>query len=201
MNSIVLASGNTKKLREMTEILTPLGLKVVPQSDFAVAEAAETGLSFVENAILKARNAARHTGLAAIADDSGIEVDALNGAPGIYSARFAGSGANDADNNALLIEKLRDIPEAQRSCRYQCLIVFMRHADDPVPIICQGSWEGRITLEPRGNQGFGYDPHFLLADRDITAAELSSEEKHQLSHRGRALALLAQALRDQQNHL
>lgn len=194
MKRIVLASGNRKKLAEIIGILEPLRLEVVPQSDFDVPEAHETGLSFVENAILKARNACRHTGLPSIADDSGIEVDALNGAPGIYSARFAGQDADDAANNALLVSKLSDIPEADRTCRYQCLIVFMRHAEDPVPVICQGSWEGRITLSPRGANGFGYDPHFLLADRDITAAELSIAEKQRLSHRGTALGQLARML-------
>lgn len=136
-------------------------MQVIPQTEFSVPEAEETGLTFVENAILKARNAARHTGLPAIADDSGIEVDALNGAPGIYSARFSGEGATDARNNALLVEKLRDVPESERTARYRAVIVMMRHADDPTPLITQGSWEGRIVLDPRGEGGFGYDPHFF----------------------------------------
>ena len=194
---VVLASGNRKKIAELTGILAPLAMEVVPQSEFDVPEAEETGLSFVENAIIKARNAAYHTGLPALADDSGIEVDALDGAPGIYSARFSGPGATDASNNALLVDKLRDVPEAQRTARYQALIVFMRHAADPTPVIAQGSWEGRIVLEPRGNGGFGYDPHFWLDDRQCTAAELSAADKHAISHRGKALAnLIAQLKAD-----
>src|SRR5690606_2806176 len=139
MATLVLASGNRKKLEEMNAILAPLDMTIVPQSDFDVPEAEETGLTFVENAILKARNAARHTGLPAIADDSGLEVDALNGAPGIYSARFSGVGASDAKNNALLVEMLGDLPDAPRTARYQALLVLMRHAEDPTPLVCQGS--------------------------------------------------------------
>ena len=190
MDTLVLASGNQKKLDEMRAILEPLALKVVPQSDFQVPEAEETGLTFVENAILKARNAAAHTGLPAIADDSGLEVDALNGAPGIYSARFSGADASDAKNNALLIDMLGDLPDVPRTARYQAVLVLMRHPDDPTPLICQGTWEGEIVLQPRGEQGFGYDPHFLLPDLGLTAAEMDPAEKNRVSHRGRAMAAL-----------
>ena len=191
---VVLASGNRKKLAEMREILADCGFELVPQTDFDIPEAEETGLTFIENAIIKARHAAQHTGLPAIADDSGLEVDALNGAPGIYSARFSGADATDEKNNALLVEKLRDVPEASRSARYQCLIAFMRHAQDPTPVISQGSWEGRIIDTPRGSNGFGYDPHFLIPSLGVTAAELSSDEKHRLSHRGIALVDLQRLL-------
>lgn len=195
MKKLVLASGNRKKIAELQDILGGFGIEVVPQSAFDVPEAEETGLTFVENAILKARNAAQHTGLPAIADDSGIEVDALDGAPGIYSARFSGPDATDEKNNALLVSKLRDVPEARRTARYHALLVLVRHAEDPTPLIAHGSWEGRIVLEPRGENGFGYDPHFLVPDLGLTAAELSAEEKHRLSHRGKALAELARQLR------
>ncbi|HIK74552.1 MAG: RdgB/HAM1 family non-canonical purine NTP pyrophosphatase [Alcanivorax sp.] len=196
MDTLVLASGNQKKLDEMRAILEPLALKVVPQSDFQVPEAEETGLTFVENAILKARNAAAHTGLPAIADDSGLEVDALNGAPGIYSARFSGADASDAKNNALLIDMLGDLPDAPRTARYQAVLVLMRHPDDPTPLICQGTWEGEILLAPRGNGGFGYDPHFLIPELGVTAAEMDPAEKNRVSHRGRALKALMAALRE-----
>jgi XTP/dITP diphosphohydrolase len=194
MQKIVLASGNKKKIAELQDILGQFGMQVIPQTDLGVPEADETGLTFVENAILKARNAAQHTGLPAIADDSGIEVDALNGAPGIYSARFSGEGATDARNNALLVEKLREVPEAQRTARYRAVIVMMRHANDPTPVIAQGSWEGLIVLEPRGEGGFGYDPHFLIPSLSKTAAELPASEKHALSHRGKAIAELTRQL-------
>ena len=196
MDTLVLASGNQKKLDEMRAILEPLALKVVPQSDFQVPEAEETGLTFVETAILKARNAAAHTGLPAIADDSGLEVDALNGAPGIYSARFSGADASDAKNNALLIDMLGDLPDVPRTARYQAVLVLMRHPDDPTPLICQGTWEGEILLAPRGNGGFGYDPHFLIPELGVTAAEMEPAEKNRISHRGRALKALMDALRE-----
>jgi XTP/dITP diphosphohydrolase len=195
MDTLVLASGNRKKLEEMSAILSPLELRVVAQSEFGVPEAEEIGLTFVENAILKARNAALHTGLAAIADDSGLEVDVLNGAPGIYSARFSGADASDAKNNALLVEMLGDLPDAPRTARYQAVLVLMRHAEDPTPVICQGTWEGEIIAQPRGEQGFGYDPHFLIPERGQTAAEMAAEEKNRLSHRGRALQALIEQLR------
>lgn len=194
MDTLVVASGNAKKLDEMRTILEPLQWRVVPQSDFQVPEAEESGLSFVENAIIKARNAATHTGLPAIADDSGLEVDALNGAPGIHSARFSGADASDSKNNALLIDMLGDLPDAPRTARYQAVIALVRHADDATPLICQGSWDGEILLAPRGNGGFGYDPHFLLPDLGLTAAELDPAEKNRISHRGRAMQALIQAL-------
>ena len=191
---LVIASGNPGKLRELSALLEPLGYELHAQSEFDVPEAEETGTTFVENAIIKARNAAAHTGLPAIADDSGIEVDALDGAPGVYSARFSGPGADDASNNALLVEKLRDVPEQQRGARYRAVLVYMRHAADPSPIICEGSWEGRIILEPRGDNGFGYDPHFWLDSHGCTSAELDPAEKNRLSHRGQALRELVQRL-------
>ena len=195
MHKLVIASGNQGKLRELSALLSPLDFDVHTQSEFHVPDVEETGTTFVENAIIKARNAAEHTGLPAIADDSGIEVDALNGAPGVYSARFSGPGATDDKNNALLVEKLRDIPELQRTARYRAVIVYMRHARDPSPIICEGSWEGRIILEPRGEGGFGYDPYFWLPSHHCTSAELSAEQKNALSHRGQALRELVDKLR------
>jgi len=194
MKSIVLASGNPGKLREFAQILAEFELDVVPQSQFNVPEVPETGLSFVENALIKARNAAQHTQLPAMSDDSGIEVDALKGAPGIYSARFAGAGASDEDNNALLLEKLKGVPDEQRTARYHCVIVYMHHANDPMPLICQGTWEGRILPEPRGEHGFGYDPFFYVPTHDCASAELPPKVKNQLSHRGQALRALQAAL-------
>jgi XTP/dITP diphosphohydrolase len=195
MKKVVLASGNRGKVREINQILAGLDFEVVPQTEFDVPEIEETGLSFVENAILKARNAAQHTGLPAIADDSGLEVDALRGAPGIYSARYAGVGAGDEANLQKLLAEMAGVPEADRSARFQCLMVFMEHGMDPTPIICQGSWEGRITEVSAGENGFGYDPVFYVPSHECTAAQLSAEEKNRLSHRGQALQLLMQALR------
>ena len=191
---IVLASNNAGKVREINQLLASQQIQVVPQSEFGVPEAEETGLSFVENAILKARNAAQHSGLAAIADDSGIEVDALRGAPGIYSARFAGPGASDAANLERLLKRLQGVPEAERSARFQCLMVYMRHAEDPTPIICQGTWEGVIAESPAGDNGFGYDPVFWVPSQRCTAAQLPPEVKNGLSHRGQALQKLLHAL-------
>ncbi len=191
---IVLASGNKGKVREINQILAGLDIEVVPQTDFGVIEVEETGLTFVENAILKARNAAAHTGLPALADDSGLEVDALSGAPGIYSARFAGVGASDADNVALLLDKLQGFAPEQRAARFQCLIVFMQHGTDPTPLICQGTWEGRVTEQPSGANGFGYDPIFFVPEHGCTAAKLDAETKNGLSHRGQALRKLVAAL-------
>ena len=194
MKQLVLASGNPGKLRELSVILDDLGYQLHAQSEFDVAEVPETGTTFVENAIIKARHAAAITGLPAMADDSGIEVDALDGAPGVYSARFSGPNADDAANNALLVEKLAAIPPAQRSARYRAVIVFMRHAGDPSPLICEGSWEGMIQLEPLGDGGFGYDPYFYLPDQGCTSAQLSADEKNRLSHRGAALQELKRKL-------
>jgi XTP/dITP diphosphohydrolase len=191
---VVLASANKGKLREINQLLEGLHIVAVPQTQLGVTDVEETGLTFVENAIIKARHAAQLTGLPAIADDSGIEVDALQGEPGIYSARYSGVGATDADNLELLLEKLRDVPEAQRSARFQCLMVYMRHGKDPTPIICQGTWEGRILFEPVGENGFGYDPVFYVPDESCSAAQLSSDVKNRLSHRGQALRKLLSAL-------
>ena len=192
---IVLASNNPGKVREIGQLLADQDIEVCPQSEFSIPEAEETGLTFVENAILKARHAAQLSGLPAIADDSGIEVDALNGAPGIYSARFAGKGASDEDNLQKLLEELKDVPEEKRSARFQCLMVYLRHADDPTPLICQGTWEGRILFQPRGSGGFGYDPVFYVPTHDCASAELVPEEKNRLSHRGQALRKLVVALK------
>lgn len=191
---IVLASGNKGKLKEFNEVLADLGVEVLPQSEFQVSDADETGLSFVENAIIKARHAAEVTGLPALADDSGLEVDALKGAPGIYSARFSGEGATDEKNNALLLEKLSGLPAEQRTARFRCVLVFMRHANDPTPLICQGTWEGRIVEEASGQNGFGYDPLFWVPELNITSAGLSPEQKNRLSHRGQAVAELKRAI-------
>jgi XTP/dITP diphosphohydrolase len=192
---IVLASSNTGKVREFNQLLADSELEVVPQSAFGVEDAEETGLTFVENAILKARNAAAHTGLPAIADDSGLEVDALQGAPGIYSARYAGADASDLQNLEKLLENMRDVPDQQRTARFQCLMVYMRHAGDPTPRIFQGTWEGRILYAPQGENGFGYDPVFYVPDRNCTSAELAPEVKNSLSHRGQALRKLVAVLR------
>ena len=191
---IVLASNNPGKVREINQMLAGLHLTVVPQSDFDVTEVEETGLTFVENALLKARNAARFTQLAAIADDSGIEVDALHGAPGIYSARYAGKGAGDKANLTKLLEDIKNVPDEKRTARFQCVLVYLRHEHDPTPIICQGTWEGRILLEPRGANGFGYDPIFFVPTHNCSSAELPPEVKNKLSHRGQALRALVSAL-------
>jgi XTP/dITP diphosphohydrolase len=197
---VVLATGNAGKLKELQQLLTPLRMEVLPQSAFHVPEVAETGLSFVENAILKARHASQHTGLPAIADDSGIEVDALKGAPGIYSARYARQGASDEENLRKLLAELQGVPIDQRTARYRCALVFMRWDLDPAPLVCQASWEGRILQAPRGTGGFGYDPVFELPERRITAAELPADEKNSLSHRGKALQLLIGSLRTRSQH-
>ncbi len=194
MIRIVLATGNPGKARELNALLGDQGLDILPQSHFAVPEAEETGLTFVENAILKARNAAAHTGLPAIADDSGIQVDALGGAPGIRSARYAGTDASDRDNLDKLLAALAEIPDPQRTARFQCLLVYLHHADDPTPLICQGTWEGLITQAPRGEQGFGYDPVFYVPEQGRTAAELEPALKNCLSHRGQALSCLQRLL-------
>lgn len=196
MTRIVLASSNPGKVREINELLSQLDISVIPQSEFKVEDVEETGLTFVENALLKARNAAAHTGLPAIADDSGIEVDHLNGAPGIYSARFAGENASDQANLEKLLNDLQGVPEAERTARFQCLMVYLRHAEDPTPIICQGTWEGRILTAARGHNGFGYDPVFYVPTHHCSSAELTPEIKNSLSHRGQALKNLVAALKE-----
>ncbi len=187
---IVLASNNPGKVREINALLEDISLNIRSQSEFNVPEVEETGLSFVENALIKARNAASHTGNATIADDSGIEILALNGKPGIYSARFAGVGATDEANLYKLIEEIKPLDEKNRQARFVCLMVFLRHADDPTPIIAQGIWDGVVITEPRGENGFGYDPIFYVPTHDCTSAELPPETKNQLSHRGQALRSL-----------
>lgn len=194
INKIVLASGNKGKLKEFNHILNDLQVEVVPQSNFDVVDAEETGLSFVENAILKARHAAKATGLPALADDSGLEVDALAGAPGIYSARFSADGATDQTNNALLLDKLSGLAPKQRTARFRCVLVFMRSASDPTPLICQGTWEGTILEQPCGENGFGYDPLFWIPELSKASAQLAPEQKNKLSHRGQAVALLKQTI-------
>lgn len=192
---LVLASGNPGKLREFEALLSPLAYRISPQADFSVPEVEESGLTFVENALLKAREACRISGLPSLADDSGLEVDALQGAPGIYSARYAGEPKSDEANNRKLLAAIDRVPEDQRTARYWCVLVLLRHAEDPVPLIVQVSWEGRILTSPRGEGGFGYDPLFWLPDIGMSAAELSGEEKNRLSHRGRALQALVEQLR------
>nr|WP_321242565.1 RdgB/HAM1 family non-canonical purine NTP pyrophosphatase [uncultured Tolumonas sp.] len=196
MEKVVLATGNKKKVEELNALLADLNYAVVPQSEFNVESVPETGTTFVENAIIKARHAARITGLPAIADDSGIEVDALLGRPGVYSARYAGEDASDQDNLEKLLEEMNGVPPVLRTARYWCVLVYMRHADDPTPIICQASWEGSLATEPSGENGFGYDPIFNVPDLDCTAAELEPATKNCLSHRGKALAQLAKALQE-----
>jgi XTP/dITP diphosphohydrolase len=196
MEKVVLATGNKKKVEELNALLADLNYAVVPQSEFNVESVPETGTTFVENAIIKARHAARITGLPAIADDSGIEVDALLGRPGVYSARYAGEDASDQDNLEKLLEEMNGVPPVLRTARYWCVLVYMRHADDPTPIICQANWEGSLATEPSGEHGFGYDPIFNVPDLDCTAAELEPETKNRLSHRGKALAQLAKALQE-----
>lgn len=191
---IVLASNNAGKIREINQLLGSHNIEVLPQKDFTSDEAIEDGLSFVENAIKKARFASKASGLPAIADDSGIEVDALSGSPGIYSARYAGVNANDQQNLEKLLNDLNDTPETQRSARFQCLMVYIRHENDPVPIICQGSWEGRILFAPQGENGFGYDPVFWVPEQNCSAAELDKVTKNRLSHRGKALQQLMSKL-------
>jgi len=194
IGKIVLATANAGKVREFQQLLGRSGLTVVPQSQFNIVAVAETGLTFVENAILKARHAARYSGLPAIADDSGLEVDCLDGAPGIHSARFAGDNASDLQNNQRLLRLLQDVAEDERTARFQCLLVFLRNDRDPTPIICHGTWAGRLLLAPRGAQGFGYDPLFYLPELGCTAAELPAAEKNRISHRGQAMAMLLRAL-------
>lgn len=187
IEKLVLASGNQGKLREFSQLFSDKNIQVIPQNEFDTIEAEETGLSFVENAILKARNACKFSGLPALADDSGLEVDALQGAPGIYSARYAGSDASDQENYLKLLDALKDVPKEKRSARFQCVLVYMRHENDPTPQVFQGSWEGQILTEPSGAEGFGYDPVFFVPSENCSSAELSKERKNALSHRGQAI--------------
>lgn len=190
MQKIVLATGNPGKVAELSAMLAPLSLEIVPQTELSVPDADETGLTFIENAIIKARHAAKLTGLPAIADDSGLAVDALGGAPGIYSARYAGQGATDNDNIQKLLQALADVPESQRQAQFHCVLVYLRHAEDPTPLIAHGIWHGEITLHPHGDGGFGYDPVFFVPELTCTSAQLSKTAKAQVSHRGKALQLL-----------
>lgn len=190
MQKIVLATGNAGKVTELAAMLAPWQCDIIPQTAFAVPDADETGLTFIENALIKARHAAELTGLPAIADDSGLAVDALGGAPGIYSARFAGAGANDQANIALLLEKMAAVPDGQRQAQFHCVLVYLRHATDPTPLISHGIWHGTLTHSPVGSNGFGYDPIFWLPELGCTSAQLSKSQKQQLSHRGQALQLL-----------
>ena len=195
MKKVVIASNNSGKLKEFTHLFEPLEIKVFPQSVFNVAEVEEPFQTFIENALVKARHASKQTGLPALADDSGICVDVLNGRPGVYSARYAGEPKSDQRNNQLLIENLRT--KQDRRAHYYCIIVLVRYADDPQPIITDGSWYGRIVLEPRGTGGFGYDPYFYLPDLGKTAAELPIEDKNLISHRGKALMRLTRYISEE----
>lgn len=190
---IVLASGNVGKIREFQAVLTQYNLK--PQSEFAVPEIEESGLTFLENSLLKARNAAQHTGLPVLADDSGLVVDALNGAPGIYSARYAGIHATDQENLDKLLVNLEHVADAQRTARFVCVLAYCRYPEDPIPVIAQGIWEGIILREQRGEGGFGYDPIFYVPEMKCASAQLTPEQKNAISHRGQALADLCQLLR------
>lgn len=197
MQTIVLATNNQGKVKELHSLLASAGLKVISQNEFNVPDADETGLTFVENAILKARHAAKLTGLPAIADDSGLVVDALDGAPGIYSARYAGVHGNDKQNIVKLLEALKHVTDDKRTAYFYCALVFIRHADDPTPIICLGQWQGKIIANEQGNGGFGYDPVFYLPELGCTAAELTHEQKNKISHRGQALQQLLTQLKNQ----
>ena len=193
----VLATGNKGKVKEMSELLNSFSIEVLPQSHFNVQEVAETGTTFIENAIIKARHAAKITGLPAIADDSGLEVDFLIGQPGIYSSRFAGENASDQDNIDLLLNRLEGVGNEQRKARFQCVLVYMSHDLDPTPIICQGTWEGIIIEKPLGENGFGYDPVFWVESDQCSSAQLSKQRKGELSHRGKALNMLLALLKEQ----
>lgn len=191
---IVLASNNAAKLREIQAVVDKQRYRLIAQSELQVGEVAETGTTFVENAIIKARHAASQCGLGALADDSGIEVDALQGAPGVYSARYAGERADDAANNEKLLGALRGVPDHERTARFRCVIVYMRHAHDPMPILCQGTWEGRILHEAAGCNGFGYDPLFYVPSHGCSSAQLDPAEKNRISHRAQALQKLMHRL-------
>ena len=194
---VVLATGNKGKVKELARMLSCLDFEVLPQSEFDVTEVAETGTTFVENAIIKARHTAKQTGLPAIADDSGLAVHALSGEPGVYSARYSGDQATDLSNITKLLDAMAGIPIEKRQAKFLCVLVFMRHADDPTPIICQGEWCGEIATEQQGENGFGYDPVFWVKEQNCSSAQLSPEHKNTLSHRGKALKLLLTQLQNQ----
>lgn len=194
-DKIVIASNNQGKIAELTDLLAPLGMMPVAQGELGVSEAEEPAVTFVENAILKARHASRITGLPALADDSGLAVDHLGGQPGVRSARYAGDNASDQDNVDALLATMASVPEGQRGAQFHCVLVFLRHADDPTPIVCHGRWPGAILSAPAGDGGFGYDPVFWVSEHQCSAAELTRAEKSRISHRGRALAQLAQQLK------
>ncbi|RMH19785.1 MAG: RdgB/HAM1 family non-canonical purine NTP pyrophosphatase [Gammaproteobacteria bacterium] len=196
---IVIATGNAGKLKEIRDLLAPLHIEVIPQSEFELPEVEENGLSFIENALIKARHAAHLTGLPAIADDSGLAVDALLGEPGIYSSRFAGEPGNDSANNARLLEDLAEVPASERTARFHCAAVLMTHDRDPAPLVCHATWEGEILTAPRGETGFGYDPVFYVPSQQCSAAELTPETKNRLSHRGQAMRQLTSLI--QQRYL
>lgn len=195
MQKVVLATGNPGKVRELADLLAEFGLDIVAQTELGVESAEETGLTFIENAILKARHAAAITGLPAIADDSGLAVDALGGAPGIYSARYAGADASDQQNLEKLLTALESVPDGKRQAQFHCVLVYLRHAEDPTPLVFHGSWAGEIIRTAAGAGGFGYDPIFYVPALGKTAAELSKAEKLAVSHRGQALALLLSAMK------
>lgn len=194
MKTLVLASGNAGKLEELRAMLAHLPLRIVAQGELGVEDVPETGLTFVENALIKARHASAVTGLPALADDSGLIVDALGGAPGLYSARYAGTPTDAEANNAKLLEAMREVPAGQRGARFYAVIVLLRHPEDPQPLIAEGSWEGEITFEPRGSGGFGYNPVFFDREHGMTAAEMDAATKNRLSHRARALEQLREQL-------
>jgi XTP/dITP diphosphohydrolase len=196
LENIVLASNNTGKIREFTTLLSPFHIQLIPQSELSVTEIEETGLSFVENALLKARHAAKSTGLPAIADDSGLVVAALNGKPGIYSARYAGQSATSADNIKQLLADMSDVPAEKRDAFFYCVLVFISHPNDPTPLVCEGKWSGSILFSPQGENGFGYDPIFYVPTEHCSAAELAQDKKNKLSHRGNALQSLLKLLPD-----
>lgn len=191
---IIFASNNAGKIQELSTLVKSLNVEIIPQAELNVHDIEETGLTFVENAILKARNACQKTGLPAIADDSGLEVFALNGAPGIYSARYAGVKATANDNIQKLLSELNNVPDNKRNARFYCALVYMRHANDPTPLLCEAWWEGMILHEPTGSEGFGYDPIFYDKNEKCSAAQLPLAKKNLLSHRGKALRLLLEKL-------
>jgi XTP/dITP diphosphohydrolase len=193
---IIFASNNAGKILELTALLKPFNMEIIPSSSLNVSEIAETGLTFVENTLIKARHACQETGLPVIADDSGLEVFALHGAPGIYSARFAGEKATSSDNIKKLLSELKDVPDTHRHARFYCALVFMQYAFDPTPLICEAEWKGMILTQPAGKQGFGYDPIFYDYEEKCSASELTLEKKNLISHRAKALQLLLKKLPD-----